>query len=98
MIQTEQTVITPHGQFVAMWDEDENIPVAYRGDAAALAFFNAYLDQRLVTGRNGLRLAFRNLEPADLVGFCQSREYGITVLEDPADFIANMALEGEADE
>lgn len=83
MIATEQTVFTPHGMFVAMWDEDEDLPVSYRGSQDALAYFKTYLDLKTVSGRGGSVLRFDALEPADLFGFCQSSEFGIQVLEDP---------------
>jgi len=98
MIQTEQAVVTPCGTFVAMWDEDESVPVAYRGDQQAVAYFKAFLDLNVISGRNGAVLAFDSLEPADLAGFCQSREFGIAVLQDPDDFIADVAMEAQDDE
>lgn len=98
MIQTEQTVITPHGSFVAMWDDSEDVPVAYRGDQDAVAYFRAYLELNVVSGRNGSVLAFDSLEPADLYGFCQSKEFGILVLQSPEDLLADVDGEGSDDE
>lgn len=98
MITTEQTVITPHGSFVAMWDEDESVPVVYRGDQSAVEYVRAYMALKVVTGRGGSVLDLDNLEPADLHGFCQSKEFGILVMQSPEDFIADIAAEGQADE
>ena len=91
MIQTEQTVVTPCGSFIAMWDEDENVSVAYRGDHDAVEYFKAYLDLNVVSGRGGAVLAFESLEPADLYGFCQSPSHGIMVLLSPDDLMADSA-------
>ncbi len=98
MIATEQIVSTPCGSFVAMWDEDESVPVIYRGNPDAVAYFRAYLELNVVSGRNGALLAFDDLEPADLSGFCQSKEYGIFVLQEPDDFLSELAAEDQADE
>lgn len=98
MISTEQHVLTPLGSFSAMWDEDENVPVTYRGDTSAVEYFRAYLDLNVVSGRGGAVLSFNSLEPADLSGFCQSREFGILVLQDPDDLIAEAVQEDSGDE
>lgn len=88
MIATSYTVMTPRGQFIAEWDEDEDIPVQYSGSAEAMAYFQTFLALETVTGRNGVVLAFEAMEPADLYGFCQSSEYGIVVLPEFGDLIS----------
>jgi hypothetical protein len=93
MITTEQTVVTPHGTFVAMWDEDENIPVAYRGNQSAVDYVRSYMALNVVSGRNGAILDLDNLEPADLYGFCQSQEYGIVVIQDPDDVFDEQGIQ-----
>lgn len=97
MISTQYTVATPHGQFQALWDEDEAKPVSYQGDASALAYFRAYMDLQMVVGAAGERLSADTLEPGELYGFCQSREYGVTVTMDP-DALAAMLLDDLDDE
>lgn len=85
MIATEIAVLTPSGRFVAQWDDNPDSPVTFAGSQEGIAFFRQYMDTTMVTGAGGLRLDPDQLEPADLVGFCASPEYGITVLPD-ADF------------
>lgn len=97
MIQTEQTVVTPCGPFIAMWDDNEDVPVSYRGDADAVEYFKTYLALNVVSGRGGAILEFASLEPADLYGFCQSREYGIMVLPSADDLISSAADDAEPD-
>ncbi len=82
MIATEIAVLTPAGRFVAQWDDDPDAPVKFAGSQDGIAFFRQYMDAAMVTGAGGLRLDPDQLEPADLVGFCGSPEYGITVLPD----------------
>ena len=82
---TTYQVTTPFGVFQARWPEDEESPVQYEGGADAIAFFRSYLELHPVPGRDGGLVQFDSLEPADLYGFCQSEEYGITVLADQAD-------------
>lgn len=88
MIATQYTVATPHGQFSALWDEDEAVPVRYAGNAEAQAYFGAYLALKTVSGRNGAVLSMDSLEPADLYGFCQSAEYGVLVLPEFDELVA----------
>lgn len=82
MISTTYIVLTPRGQFLAEWDEDEEIPVQYAGDPVAIAYFYDYMALEMVTGRGGLRLEPGYIEPDELYGFCQSDKYGITVIPD----------------
>lgn len=86
MIATEITVYTPAGSFVAQWDDDPDIPVRYVGDQHGIAFFRHYMDVARVTGHGGLLLDPDQLDPADLVGFCNSAEYGVLVFPD-ADYV-----------
>lgn len=80
MTATSYKVMTPHGGFEAQWAEDEETPVQYVGNEDAIAFFKAFLDLNSISGPGGALVKFEFLEPADLYGFCQSAEYGITVL------------------
>lgn len=102
MITTQQLVVTPSGQFTAMWDENEDLPVSYAGDDDAIAFFKAHLALNLPTGRTGALLKFDTLEPDDLYGFGQSQEFGILVLPEPDDMLAllldDVEHEDEADD
>lgn len=97
MIGTRYTVLTPHGEFEALWDEDERVPVQYEGSEQAIAFFKAYMELTSVSGRGGALLNFDNLEPADLYGFCQSDEYSIAVLPE-ADEAVSMMIDEAAQE
>lgn len=85
MIQTEYTVLTPVGKFVAQWDENPEKHVTYAGNASAVDFFRDFLNVARVTGDDGIQIDPDNLEPSDLVGFCQSEEYGILVMPDSED-------------
>ncbi|MDF0606606.1 hypothetical protein HZU77_013230 [Neisseriaceae bacterium TC5R-5] len=82
MITTTYMILTPHGQFLAEWDEDEDLPVQYRGDPAAIAYLDNYLSLTLACGHGGIRLHLDSLEPDDLIRFCQSEKYGIQVIPD----------------
>lgn len=88
MITTKYTVVTPYGSFVANWDEDENVPVSYSGSREAADYFKAFMEIRMLSGRNGGLLRFDNLEPGDLYGFCQSEEFGVVVLPEGTDMLA----------
>lgn len=96
MISTQYTVVTPRGRFVALWDDDEDVPVEYVGSADAIAYVKTCLELRAVSGRRGTILAFESLEPADLYGFCQSKEFGILVLPE-ADDLVSLLAEADAD-
>lgn len=95
MITTTYKVATPNGGFEAQWDEDDEIPVQYVGDADAIAAFKAFLDLGAVSGREGALIQFDSLEPADLYGFCQSEKYGITVLPTVDDLLDEQQQEQE---
>ena len=82
MIQTEYVVLTPVGKFVAQWDENPEKQVTYAGSASAVAFFREFLSIAQVSGEGGIQIDPDNLEPSDLVGFCQSAEYGVLVIPD----------------
>lgn len=88
MITTQYTVTTPYGTFVAMWDENEEIPVVYSGNEEAVAFFKSFLALKTITGQHGSILTFEDMEPADLYGFCQFREYGILVFPEVDDLLS----------
>lgn len=90
MITTQYTVVTPCGTFLASWDEDDNVPVSYSGSREAAAYFQTFMELKMLSGRNGGLLRFDNLEPADLYGFCQSEEYGVAVFPEAADMLAMM--------
>lgn len=88
MIQTEYVVLTPVGKFVAQWDENPDKPVTYAGNATAVAYFRDFLGLARVTGDGGMAIDPDNLEPSELIGFCQSEEYGVLVLPDAEDALA----------
>lgn len=93
MITTQYTVITPCGMFLASWDEDESVPVSYSGSREAAEYFQAFMELKMLSGRNGGLLRFDNLEPGDLYGFCQSEEFGVSVLPEGSDMVAFMGEE-----
>jgi hypothetical protein len=82
--------VTPYGAFQAEWGDDEDSRVVYSGSPDAIEFFRAYLDLNVVTGRGGAIVQFDKLEPADLYGFCQSKEYGISVIPNEDDLLDEM--------
>jgi|GEM_PF-2831454 len=77
---TMYQAITPYGAFQATWGDDEESRVEYTGSADAIAYFKAFLDLNSISGAGGALLQFDALEPADLYGFCQSEQHGISVL------------------
>lgn len=89
MIQTEYVVLTPAGKFVAQWDENPDKPVTYAGNASAVDYFREFLSIARVTGDGGMAIDPNNLEPSELIGFCQSPEYGVIVLPDAEDSLAD---------
>jgi hypothetical protein len=89
MIQTEYVVLTPAGKFVAQWDENPDKPVTYAGNASAVEYFREFLSIARVTGDGGMSIGPENLEPSELIGFCQSPEYGVIVLPDAEDSLAD---------
>jgi hypothetical protein len=84
-MSTNYKAVTPCGAFEATWGEDEESRVEYSGSADAIEYFRAFLDFNSVTGSGGAIIRFDKLEPADLYGFCQSKEYGISVLPNEDD-------------
>ena len=95
MIGTEYTVVTPFGRFVAQWDDDEDARVNFAGSEDGIAYFRRFMEVAMITGHGGIGLSADGLEPADLVGFCQSDDYGIAVFPDADDALA-LALESGA--
>lgn len=75
-------VFTPVGVFTASWSEDPEESVIYEGSEAGLDYLRCYLQDRMVTGNLGRRLFVEGLEPNDLIGFCESKDYGISVVVD----------------
>ncbi|MBB3255454.1 hypothetical protein F4827_000339 [Paraburkholderia bannensis] len=93
-ITTAYRVLTPHGGFEAQWDEDDEIPVAYVGDADAIAFFKSVLDLNPISARGGALVQFAALQPDDMA-FCQRPELGITVIEPIDDLLDDDAASGD---
>lgn len=79
-MSTIYQALTPYGAFQATWGDDEESRVEYTGSADAIAYFKAFLDLNSISGAGGALLQFDSLEPADLYGFCQSEQHGISVL------------------
>ncbi|MGZ8220082.1 MAG: hypothetical protein ACXWT0_00390 [Methylobacter sp.] len=72
-------VLTPAGVFQSVFGE-EDTPVEYRGDEAAIQFFKNWLALNQISGEHGIMLSESNLEPDELYGFCQPDGSGITVI------------------
>lgn len=89
-MSTEYTVATPLGLFVVTWPEEEDAQPRYSGGYEAIEFFKEYLSLEQVTGRGGSLLTLEGMEPADLYGFCESKEYGIQVMPELDDVLAEM--------
>lgn len=79
-MSTTYKAVTPYGAFQAEWSDDEDSRVEYTGSADAIAYFKAFLDLNSVSGAGGALIQFDALEPADLYGFCQSEQHGISVI------------------
>lgn len=94
MIATRYLVVTPEGAFEAQWDDDELVPVQMVGSPAAIEHLEHFLQLRMITGRRGQRLSIASIEPDDLLGFCQSVEFGIRVLPDPSEVGAQLLARG----
>lgn len=84
---------TPYGAFQAEWDDDEDSRVVYTGSADAIAYFKAFLGLNSISGVGGALIQFDSLEPADLYGFCNSKEYGITVIPTEDDLMDELQQE-----
>lgn len=87
---TTYQALTPYGTFQATWGEDEESRVEYTGSADAIAYFRDYLELQSLSGIGGALIRFDTLEPAELYGFCQSEEHGITVLPTEDDLMDEM--------
>jgi len=96
MIQTEYVVLTPVGKFVAQWDEDPEKPITYAGNSSAIDYFREFLSIARVTCNGGVQVDPDNMEPADLLGFCQSEEYGVLVLQDAEDALLDVTTAAES--
>lgn len=87
---TTYRAITPFGAFQADWSDDEDGRVQYSGSADAIAYFKDYLALNSISGAGGALIRFDTLEPADLYGFCQSEEAGISVIPTLDDLISEI--------
>lgn len=88
MINSTYKVLTPAGQFDAVFAEDEDIPIEYSGDEVAITFFKNWLFINQVSGEHGHLLDSQSLTPNDLYGFCQPPESGIEVMPPFEDLLA----------
>ncbi|WP_292992642.1 hypothetical protein [Nitrosomonas sp.] len=88
MMNSIYKVLTPAGQFDAIFAEDEDIPIEYSGDELAISFFKDWLFINQVSGEHGHLLDSKNLTPRELYGFCQPRGGVIEVIPPFEDFLA----------
>ena len=88
MMNSTYKVLTPAGQFDAVFAEDEDIPIEYSGDELAIRFFKDWLFINQVSGEHGHLLDSQNLTPSELYGFCQPPESGIEVMPPFEDLLA----------
>ncbi len=88
MMNNTYKVLTPAGQFDAIFAEDEDIPIEYSGDERAIGFFKDWLFVNQVSGEHGHLLDSQNLTPRELYGFCQPPESGIEVIPPFEDLLA----------
>lgn len=88
MMNNTYKVLTPPGQFDAIFAEDEDIPIEYSGDERAIGFFKDWLFVNQVSGEHGHLLDSQNLTPRELYGFCQPPESGIEVIPPFEDLLA----------
>lgn len=83
-------VLTPAGQFDAIFAEDEDIQIEYSGDELAIDFFKDWLFINQISGSQGHLLDSGKLTPFDLYGFCQPLNSGIEVIPPFDDFMSYM--------
>lgn len=88
MMNSTYKVLTPAGQFDAVFAEDEDTQIEYAGDEVAIQFFKNWLLLNQISGEHGHLLDSGNLTPGDLYGFCQSSESGIEVMPPFEDLLA----------
>ncbi|PSJ15983.1 DUF2958 domain-containing protein [Nitrosomonas supralitoralis] len=88
MTNSVYKVLTPAGQFDAIFAEDEDIPIEYSGDELAICFFKDWLFINQISGSQGYLLDSDKLTPADLYGFCQPLNSGIEVIPPFDDFMS----------
>lgn len=77
MIKTYIT--TPMGIIEAAWADDADSVPSYTGPDGALAYFADYLTNSGVTGHGGMPFEMTGIEPADMMRFIPSEEWGISV-------------------
>jgi hypothetical protein len=93
-------VITPAGVFDAVFGEDD-VPVFYQGDDAAIQFFKNWLSLNQISGEHGVLINAARITPNELHGFCQPPDSGITVvppLDDALDFAEQDEMESDDSE
>lgn len=88
MMSSVYKVLTPAGQFDAIFVEDEDIPIEYSGDELAIDFFKDWLLINQISGEHGHLLDSLKLTPNDLYGFCQPLDSGIEVIPPFDDFMS----------
>lgn len=88
MISSVYKVLTPAGQFDAIFAEDEDIPIEYSGNELAIGFFKDWLFINQISGEHGHLLDSLKLTPNDLYGFCQPLNSGIEVIPPLDDFMS----------
>ncbi|WP_293006019.1 DUF2958 domain-containing protein [Nitrosomonas sp.] len=88
MMNSVYKVLTPAGQFDAIFAEDKDIPIEYSGDELAIGFFKDWLFVNQISGEHGHLLDSLKLTPNDLYGFCQPLNSGIEVIPPFDDFMS----------
>lgn len=88
MMNSIYKVLTPAGQFDAIFAEEEDIPIEYSGDELAITFFKNWLFINQISGEHGHLLDSQNLTPSELYGFCQPRGGVIEVIPLLEDLLA----------
>ncbi|QOJ22964.1 MAG: hypothetical protein HRU78_04300 [Gammaproteobacteria bacterium] len=88
MMNSIYKVLTPVGQFDAVFSENEDVSIEYVGDESAIQFFKDWLLLNQVSGDHGHLLDVQNLTPVDLYGFCQPTRSDIEVIPPFDDLLA----------
>lgn len=85
------TAITPYGPVAVEFPEDGGCLMS--GDAGAVAHLQDVMARN--TNAEGVAMTPGNLEPVDLVNFCQPAGSGILVIEPFADLVRYGSMAGE---
>lgn len=80
-------IVTPLGEFLAYWLDEDEAPVQYIGEIEPIEFVRDFIELKMIAGEGGMMLNFDFLEPNDfLYGFAGYENF-VTVLPEFSDLI-----------